>query len=189
MTPLSIDLPTTGDSKILGQKIGRLLNKGDLILFSGKMGSGKSTVAHGIILEKTGCPRVGRIHRPSQFGSRYKKTRHTHECPCPCGRRRAFILETYKHLDLKVGHTDLADGRPKRHPLHEVMPDSLVGAVEGVLKDGVVLIEWPERMPNILAAAVLEITMKTTEDCSRLATLVNRTGWKTRIQTLSEELS
>ncbi|HET7325660.1 MAG TPA: tRNA (adenosine(37)-N6)-threonylcarbamoyltransferase complex ATPase subunit type 1 TsaE [Nocardioidaceae bacterium] len=46
--PVEVDVPTADDAHDLGARIGRLLGGGDLVLLSGDLGAGKTTLTQGI---------------------------------------------------------------------------------------------------------------------------------------------
>ncbi|MTD14349.1 tRNA (adenosine(37)-N6)-threonylcarbamoyltransferase complex ATPase subunit type 1 TsaE [Nakamurella sp. YIM 132087] len=69
------ELPTEADARELGRRIGELLRAGDLVLLSGPLGAGKTTMAKGIavgmgitstIMSPTFV--IVRVHRPTDPG-------------------------------------------------------------------------------------------------------------------------
>lgn len=46
--PVEVDVPTADDAQALGRRIARLLGRGDLVLLTGDLGAGKTTLTQGI---------------------------------------------------------------------------------------------------------------------------------------------
>jgi tRNA threonylcarbamoyl adenosine modification protein YjeE len=83
MTARTIHLATPEDSARLGQDLGLALRKGDLILLSGDLGAGKSTLARGLI--------------------RTIADDRDYEVPSPT----FTIVQSYPELRLPISHVDL----------------------------------------------------------------------------------
>jgi N-acetylmuramate 1-kinase len=83
MTALTVQLATTEDTERLGQDLALALGKGDLLMLSGDLGAGKSTLARGLI--------------------RTIADDNGYEVPSPT----FTIVQSYPELRLPVSHVDL----------------------------------------------------------------------------------
>jgi tRNA threonylcarbamoyladenosine biosynthesis protein TsaE len=98
--------------RALGGRLASVLRAGDVVLLSGELGAGKTTLARAIL--------AGLGHRG--------------EVPSPTW----MLVEPYRDLSPPVLHADL-------YRLPPGAPIDDLGLDEG-LADGVLLIEWPERL-------------------------------------------
>ncbi|TAM56590.1 tRNA (adenosine(37)-N6)-threonylcarbamoyltransferase complex ATPase subunit type 1 TsaE [bacterium] len=110
----------------LGERIGRNLRPGDVLAFSGELGSGKTTMIRGVVRAALGDDPVA---SPTfVFWHRYRKEPPLH------------------HLDLYRVESE--------HELEEL------GFEEALTPDAVVLVEWPERAPELLPEDRLAVTIE-----------------------------
>jgi tRNA threonylcarbamoyladenosine biosynthesis protein TsaE len=140
-----ITTATAARTRALGRRIARLLRAGDVLLLQGPLGAGKTTLAQGI---GAGLKVEGQVRSPT------------------------FVLMT-KHVpvegasaaSLPLYHADL-------YRLDE--PEQVEElALEEQARDGVLLIEWPERGIEVLPAAHLLIVLEpAAEGTSRRLTVV-----------------
>jgi tRNA threonylcarbamoyladenosine biosynthesis protein TsaE len=114
------------DTRSLGEKLGKLLRPGDVLVLRGEMGTGKSELTRGIA---KGLQVDGTIASPT-----------------------FTILQAYDTGKLPLYHFDWY-----RVDDPEELYD--IGADEYLSGDGVSVVEWPERAPDILPEAYLQISL------------------------------
>jgi tRNA threonylcarbamoyladenosine biosynthesis protein TsaE len=117
------------ETRALGARLGALLRPGDLLLFAGTLGAGKTTLVQGLAL---GLGLSGPVTSPS-FAL-------VHEYP---GRLRLYHLDLYRLTarDLpELGIDEMLDG------------------------EGVVVVEWSERLPAGFGAGALSVELAFAED-------------------------
>lgn len=166
---LSIHLPGPRDTDALGRRLAGLVQSGDVIALTGDLGAGKTALARSLI-------RALRMPDGSDAAGE--------EVPSPT----FTLVQTYDRQDsngapLHVWHFDLYRlGDPD-----EV--DELDW--EDALADGLVLIEWPDRLGPRLPGHHLDITMGFDEAGSgRLAILQcgpEAGGWPARLDMLAKD--
>lgn len=71
-----IELPTVADTLAFGERVGRTLRAGDLVLLAGPLGAGKTVLVKGIaagmgVLGQVSSPTfvIARVHRPGPGGT------------------------------------------------------------------------------------------------------------------------
>jgi tRNA threonylcarbamoyladenosine biosynthesis protein TsaE len=150
-TPLSVTLPTPQDTHEFGQRLGRLLRAGDLLVLSGPLGAGKTALVQGI---GAGMGVSGRIASPTFVIAR------VHPGTPPLVHVDAYrlgSLEEVDDLDLDVSAGDavtvvewghgvaeqLSDAR--LDVVLERMPDSEVRTAELVAVGG----DWATRLASL----------------------------------------
>lgn len=146
MTPSSsyvLHLPHEAASQALGSYLAAWLRPGDGVLLFGDLGAGKSTLARALVRAMT---------TPDE------------EVPSPT----FTLVQTYEGqttdgAPILVTHSDLY--RLKT-------PDEVASlGLDEALADGVLLVEWPERMGRIGWRHCLKIWLSTDQDQGRLARL------------------
>ena len=149
MTDLSLDsgieegtasLPTVQDTFALGERLGRELRAGDVVVLSGPLGAGKTALAKGIAL---GMDVEGPITSPSYVLARVHRARLA-------GAPAMVHVDVYRLLD-SPGTTDL---------LAEL--DSL--DIDTDLEGAVAVVEWGEGLAERLSDHHLDITLKRLPD-------------------------
>ena len=138
-------LPTVDDTIALGERFGRELRAGDVVVLSGPLGAGKTALAKGIA---RGMDVEGPITSPSYVLARMHRARRT-------GQPALVHVDVYRLLDTG---TDL---------LAEL--DSL--DLDTDLDDAVVVVEWGEGLAERLSANHLDVTLhRGGDDDTRTAT-------------------
>ena len=76
MTPATVELRTVEDTLAFGRRLGTVLTAGDLVILSGSLGAGKTTLTKGIAAGMAVTGRVtsptfviARVHRPATDSS------------------------------------------------------------------------------------------------------------------------
>ncbi len=158
MTPsLSRHLPDLGATEALGRRLARLLRPGDSLLLDGPLGAGKTALARALLREACGRPDM--------------------EVPSPSYTLVQFYEgRTADGTVLPIAHFDLwrLDGPG---PVAELGWDEA--------RDGVVLVEWPDRLGPLAPPDALRVGLRPgpppadpDADATRLATLA---GWADRL--------
>ena len=151
MTDLSLEcgtaaLPTVDDTMDFGERLGRQLRAGDVVVLSGPLGAGKTALAKGIAL---GMDVEGAVTSPSYVLARVHRARQD-------GRPAMVHVDVYRLLDNSA--TDL---------LAEL--DSL--DLDTDLDDSVVVGEWGEGLAERLSEHHLDLRLQRhAEDETRTAT-------------------
>ncbi len=153
---------TTGDGEILGglaeterlaSRLSGVAQPGDLICLSGELGTGKTAFARSFIRSRASFAGV-------EVG----------EVPSP-----TFTLaQTYEMPRGDIWHFDLFR---LEHP-----GETLELGIEDALNDGICLVEWPDRLPENLPGARLDMafTFGATEDERRVG-IVGDATWRERL--------
>ena len=155
MSEIILNLPSEKATSEFGKKISENLKIGDIIYLSGEMGSGKTTLARSII--------------KNLLPDHLKNT----TVPSPT----FTLIQTYNGKNFDIGHADLY----RIDSSNEL--DAL--GIEDILYNGVVLIEWAEKIKNKLNYNIMEIKISFSEE-ERIAQIKNIQGWDSRINELSE---
>ena len=138
-------LPGVDDTIALGDRLGRQLRAGDVVVLSGPLGAGKTALAKGIAL---GMDVEGPVTSPTYVLARVHRAKQT-------GRPAMVHVDVYRLLDNSA--TDL---------LAEL--DSL--DLDTDLEDSVVVVEWGEGLAERLSAHHLDLRLQRhTEDETRTA--------------------
>ena len=139
-------LPTVDDTVELGERLGRQLRAGDVVVLSGPLGAGKTALAKGIA---RGMDVQGPVTSPTYVLARVHR-------PSRAGHPSMVHVDVYRLLDNSA--TDL---------LAEL--DSL--DLDTDLDDSVVVVEWGEGLAERLSAHHLEVRLQRhSEDETRTAT-------------------
>ena len=153
---------TTGVGEILGglveterlaSRLSRVAHPGDLICLSGELGTGKTAFARSFIRSRASLAGV-------EVG----------EIPSP-----TFTLaQTYKMPPGDIWHFDLFR---LEHP-----DETLELGIEDALNGGICLVEWPDRLPESLPGARLDVafTFGAAED-ERRVEVIGDTTWQERL--------
>ena len=161
MTPRFRHLPDLGATEALGRTLARLLRPGDSVLLDGPLGAGKTALARALLREACGQPAM-EVPSPS-----YTLVQ-LYEAPSEAG---AALL---------IAHFDLwrLDG-----------PGGLEELGGDEARNGVVLVEWPDRLGPLAPPDALRVSLRmaphpgaaTTDpdaDAPRSATIA---GWADRL--------
>jgi len=128
-------LPTAADTLALGERIGRGLHAGDVVVLSGPLGAGKTVLAKGIA---AGMDVEGPVTSPTFVLARVHRARRAD--------RPAMVhVDVYRLLD--AGELDL---------LAEL--DSL--DLDTDLDDAVAVVEWGEGLAERLSEHHLDVTLR-----------------------------
>jgi tRNA threonylcarbamoyladenosine biosynthesis protein TsaE len=147
---MKILLHTEADTQALGARLAGLARAGDAILLSGPLGAGKSTLARAFLRAASGQPELV-VPSPSYT-----------------------LVQAYPVLDETTAwHFDLwrLDGP-------EAGPESLAELGWEEARQGIVLVEWPERLGEATPSDALHVTLALAGETARQATL---TGWQDRL--------
>jgi tRNA threonylcarbamoyladenosine biosynthesis protein TsaE len=127
-------LPTVEDTIALGERLGKDLRAGDVVVLSGPLGAGKTVLAKGIAL---GMDVEGPITSPTFVLARVHRPRHP-------GRPVMVHVDVYRLLD-----------NPESDLLAEL--DSL--DLDTELSDSVAVVEWGEGLAERLSQRHLDVTL------------------------------
>ncbi len=145
----------------LAHSLAALARKGDVFALFGELGSGKTAFARAFI---NALPRP---QEPAQAPT------GPEEVPSPT----FTLLQTYQRAPAPVWHFDL---------YRLVRPDEVYElGFEDALGEGIVLIEWPERLGPLLPAERLELRFDFAECAeARRVTLTGAGAWVRRLRDL-----
>ena len=168
MTSSTIDLHTVEATLAFGQSIGRRLSAGDLVILSGSLGAGKTTLTKGIA---AGMGVTGRVTSPT------------------------FVIARVHRPAPDAGHSAGPSGDGNGVPLVHVDAYRLAGAVElddldldTDLSAAAVVVEWGEGLADQLADQRLIITLTRQPDDTRTAELTPiGPSWTGRVLELATE--
>jgi tRNA threonylcarbamoyladenosine biosynthesis protein TsaE len=132
-------LPGVDDTIALGDRLGRQLRAGDVVVLSGPLGAGKTALAKGIAL---GMDVEGPVTSPTYVLARVHRAKHS-------GRPAMVHVDVYRLLDSSA--TDL---------LAEL--DSL--DLDTDLENSVVVVEWGEGLAERLSAHHLDVRLQRRSD-------------------------
>lgn len=156
---LSLYLPDEAATERLARRLAALARPGDVIALTGELGSGKTVFARAF---------VNALAHPRGEGPE--------EVPSPT----FTLVQVYDRLPAPVWHVDLY--RIKRP--HEA--DEL--GLDEALADGIMLIEWPDRLGPRLPAERLDVTLAFAEaEGARHAVLQGGAAWTERLEALAED--
>ncbi len=150
-------LPDVGATTRLAGALSEHVRQGDVIGLTGALGVGKTTFARAMI---NACARRGGV--PEE------------EVPSPT----FTLVQAYELPGLIVSHFDLYRiERPDE--IHEL-------GLDDAIADGVVLIEWPERLEGLLPADRLDLVLSAgSNPDERLAELTGYGDWAGRLAEIS----
>ncbi len=161
---IGFELPDEAATARLARGIAALAHKGDVIALFGELGSGKTAFARAFI---NALPRPEETSEPAPpFGA-------PEEVPSPT----FTLLQAYERAPATVWHFDLY--RLER-------PDEVYElGFEEALVEGIVLIEWPQRLGSLLPAERLEEHFGFAErDEARRVALTGTGAWARRLRDL-----
>jgi tRNA threonylcarbamoyladenosine biosynthesis protein TsaE len=175
MTSASIELPTVEDTLAFGHRLGNRLTAGDLVILSGSLGAGKTTLTKGIA---AGMAVSGRVTSPTFVIARVHR---------PAG------IASGSPQDLSSLPATSAAGPGV--PLVHVDAYRLAGSVElddldldTDLAAAAMVVEWGEGVADQLSDQRLIITLTRRPDDTRSAELVPiGTSWGARVGELLAE--
>ncbi len=152
-------LPDVGATSRLAEAISEQVRRGDVIGLGGALGIGKTTFARAFI---NACAR--RRGLPDQ------------EVPSPT----FTLLQVYEFPGITVSHFDLYRiERPDE--THEL-------GLDDAIADGVVLIEWPERLEGLLPPDRLDLVLSAgAGPDERLAELTGHGDWAGRLARMADD--
>lgn len=131
-------LPTAEDTRALGERLGRQLRAGDVVVLSGPLGAGKTVLAQGIA---AGMNVEGPVTSPTFVLARVHPARRA-------GDPAMVHVDVYRLLEAPAD------------PLAEL--DSL--DLDTDLEDAVVVVEWGEGLAERLSEQHLDITLARRSD-------------------------
>lgn len=155
---LGVALPDEAATAALAGKIATLAQAGDVIALSGDLGAGKTAFARAFI---RALPGAGALATDRE------------EVPSPT----FTLVQVYERRPAPVWHVDL-------YRL-EAPEDVYELGLEEAFGAAILLIEWPERMGNLLPREHLEVRLEPGETpTARRAALVAGGSWVARLRTL-----
>jgi tRNA threonylcarbamoyladenosine biosynthesis protein TsaE len=158
-SPRHCALPDAAATARLGAQIAHIVRPGDVIALTGALGAGKTCFARGLI-----AALARRAGRP------------VGEVPSPT----FTLVQAYPFAGFTVQHFDLY--RLARSE------DAYELGIEDAFAVDVSLIEWPERLGDLLPAERLEIVFETARGATaRRARLIGHGGWHTRLAEIDLE--
>lgn len=156
---VSVCLPDEAATAALGRRLAGLARPGDVIALRGELGSGKTALARAFI---------NALSHPDG-------TAAAEEVPSPT----FTLVQTYRRRPADVWHFDL----------YRVADPGEIDELgwEEALVDGIVLVEWPDRLGARLPRAHLDVLLAFPEAGEgRLAVLQGGGDWGTRLKELAE---
>ncbi len=161
---LAFELPDEAATARLAQSLAARVRKGDVIALVGELGSGKTAFARAFI---NALPRPEVASEPAQAPM------GPEEVPSPT----FTLLQAYERAPAPVWHFDL---------YRLARPDEVYElGFEDALGEGIVLIEWPERLGPLLPTERLELRLDFVECAeARRVTLTGTGAWVRRLRDL-----
>ncbi|HMA16470.1 MAG: tRNA (adenosine(37)-N6)-threonylcarbamoyltransferase complex ATPase subunit type 1 TsaE [Bacteroidota bacterium] len=157
--PLDLRLADPAATEALGRALARLLRPGDVVALHGDLGAGKTALARALIRAL-----------PGPAGA------EAEEVPSPT----FTLVQTYERDPAPVWHFDL-------YRLESAGEVEELGFSEA-LAEGIVLVEWPERLGSLLPAEALHVTLTFDEGADagggRRARLDGGGDWPARLAEL-----
>lgn len=150
---LRLPLPDEAATEALGRALAALVRPGDFIALRGDLGAGKTALARALIQA-----------RLSRYGIE-------EEVPSPT----FTLVQSYETPALLLTHVDL-------YRIDRPEDVAELGLAEA-LDEGVVLVEWPEKL-GLLPADRLDIELVLMPEGSREARLTGHGGWGARLAEL-----
>ncbi len=161
---IGFELPDEAATARLAESLAARARKGDVFALFGALGSGKTAFARAFI---NALPAPGATVPVSGLAATPE------EVPSPT----FTLLQTYERAPAPVWHFDL---------YRLVRPDEVYElGFEDALGEGIVLIEWPERLGPLLPAERLELRFDFAECAeARRVTLTGTGAWVRRLRDL-----
>jgi len=153
--PFDVRLPDLAATEALGRALARLLRPGDVVALYGDLGAGKTALARAMIRALPGPPGAAEEEVPSPTFT---------------------LVQTYEREPAPVWHFDL-------YRLEGAGEVEELGFSEA-LADGIVLVEWPERLGALLPAEALCVTLTFAAADGRRARLEGGGDWPARLTEL-----
>ncbi len=162
---IGFDLPDEAATARLAQGLAALARKGDVIALFSDLGSGKTAFARAFI---------NALPRPEVLSETARPRGAPEEVPSPT----FTLLQAYERAPATVWHFDLY--RLER-------PDEVYElGFEEALVEGILLIEWPQRLGPLLPAERLEARFDFAESAdARRVTLTGTGTWDRRLRDLA----
>ena len=153
MDKSSIKSESIFDTIKLGEKIAATLKRGDLLAIYGELGSGKTTLVRSIINSKFFANDSNNIIPSPTFN----------------------LIQIYEFNGMIIGHADLY----RINNAEEINALDL----ETIIDEGILIVEWPERLNQIIGSNVLNINFQLKND-NRIIKLSDGGGWQERIASI-----
>ncbi|MFL2834370.1 MAG: tRNA (adenosine(37)-N6)-threonylcarbamoyltransferase complex ATPase subunit type 1 TsaE [Alphaproteobacteria bacterium] len=153
MDKSSIKSESIFDTIKLGENIAATLKRGDLLAIYGELGSGKTTLARSIINSKFFANDSNNIIPSPTFN----------------------LIQIYEFNGMIIGHADLY----RINNAEEINALDL----ETIIDEGILIVEWPERLNQIIGSNVLNINFQLKND-NRIIKLSDGGGWQERIASI-----
>lgn len=153
MQPLTIPLTSEALTVKVGQWLGRVLKEGDVVLLVGDLGAGKTCLTRGAVRELIG--------------------RADEEVPSPTFNLVQVYEDDEGELPL-VYHFDLyrMDDQEEAWEL----------GVEDAFADGISLVEWPDRLGELIPDAALGVHIETDAEGNRICIIEGVEEWLDRLR-------
>lgn len=132
--PDTVELPTAEDTFALGEKLGRELRAGDVVVLSGKLGAGKTVLAKGIA---AAMDVEGAVISPTFVLARVHPARRS-------GDPALIHVDVYRLLD---------------HDTVDLLAELDSLDLDTELADAVVVVEWGEGLAERLAERHLDVQL------------------------------
>ncbi len=157
---IRLALPDIDATRLLAERLAARARAGDIFALGGGLGAGKTTFARGFI----NAIAAGRGAAPPD------------EVPSPT----FTLVQPYEFPGVTVFHFDLyrIETAEETHEL----------GFEDAFAEGISLIEWPERLANLLPDERLDIVLLPgAGPDSRIADLIAHGGWTARIEDIARD--
>ncbi|RBP98287.1 tRNA (adenosine(37)-N6)-threonylcarbamoyltransferase complex ATPase subunit type 1 TsaE [Bifidobacterium aemilianum] len=160
--PRQVEVPTGEDMRSLGERLARQVRGGDLLLLSGPLGAGKTTLAQGF---GRGLGISGPIVSPT-----FTIARELQGCFADGSPARLVHVDAYR-----LGGNGFAPGQDQvGRLLDELESLGLDEELEDPSEGTVVLMEWGEQMASALGSERLEIHIERPPAAARVASAGER---------------